>query len=302
MSLRVTAKRLVVEYLLLLRQQKAVADLDNLDIAIDSLRDCFELKDVKHGTDALERALAGERAQLDNVTSEEYKDRGNKAFKEGNFKEAVTLFTQALEIAGANNESSEVRAIYYANRAAARVNLDTEKDIDDAIDDCEQAVSLSPGYHKAWFRLGGIQERRGKKHEAFRAYSEARKHDPSNPKYEEAYERVREKDVGASSGIPGGPGGPDMSALMNNPLFQQLKDDPDILELMKNPKVGQLMSQVSTNPMAALGAMSDPELGPIFQKIMAKLGPKLGEMLGGLGGMFGGAGGSAGAPPAGMFS
>lgn len=299
MSLRVTAKRLVVEYLLHLREQKAVADLDNLDIAIDSLRDCFELKDVKHGTDALERALAGERARLDDVTSEEYKDRGNKAFKEGSFKEAVTLFTQAIEIATANNESPGVRAIYYANRAAARVNLNTEKDLDDAIEDCEQAIRLAPEYHKAWFRLGGIHESRGKKHEAFRAYSEAKKHDPSNTKYAEAYERVREKGE-ESQGNTGGL--PDMSALMNNPMFQQLKDDPDVLELIKNPKVGQLMSQMSTNPMAALGAMSDPELGPIFRKLMEKLGPKIGEMIGGLGGMFGGAGGSTGAPPPGMFS
>lgn len=54
---------------------------------------------------------------------------------------------------------------------------------------------------------------------------------------------------------------------------------------MQNPKVADLLSKVNSNPMAIMGAMSDPELAPIFQRLVQKLGPQLSSMLGGLGGL-----------------
>ncbi|EFO60810.1 Small glutamine-rich tetratricopeptide repeat-containing protein [Giardia lamblia P15] len=293
MTTRLAAKKLVVEYLLYLKAAQAVEDTDNLDVAIDCLRDCFGLKDVKHGNSDLEQILSGAKAPtVSSTSSGELKAQGNAAFKAEEFQEAVRLFTQAIEVSAANNEPPDQRAVYFANRAAARLGLKAEEETALAAKDCEESVRLCPSYHKAWFRLGNIRESTGNKPEAYRAYSQALMADPSNPKYCEARDRVSEGRPEQST--------PDLSALANNPLFSQLRDDPEVIALMQNPKVADLLSKASSNPMAIMGAMSDPELAPIFQRLVQKLGPQLSSMLGGLGGLFGG--GGTNPPPSGMYS
>ena len=58
MTTRLAAKKLIVEYLLHLKAAQAVEDTDNLDVAIDCLRDCFGLPDVRHGCADLELILS----------------------------------------------------------------------------------------------------------------------------------------------------------------------------------------------------------------------------------------------------
>ncbi|EET00815.1 Putative TPR repeat family protein [Giardia duodenalis] len=293
MTTRLATKKLVVEYLLHLKAAQAVEDTDNLDVAIDCLRDCFGLPDVRHGSADLELILSGaKKPSLPSTSANELKEQGNAAFKAEDFREAIRFFTQAIEVSIAGNEPAEQRAVYFANRAAARLGLKIEEEATLAIKDCEESVRLCPSYHKAWFRLGNIHESTNNKPEAYRAYSQALTADPNNSKYREARDRV-------SEGRPE-QAAPDLSALANNPLFAQLRDDPEVLALMQNPKVADLLSKAGSNPMAIMSAMSDPELAPIFQRLVQKLGPQLSSMLGGLGGLFGG--GAGGSPPPGMYS
>ncbi|KAE8303467.1 hypothetical protein GL50803_00104994 [Giardia duodenalis] len=129
MTTRLAAKRLVVEYLLYLRAAQAVEDTDNLDVAIDCLRDCFGLKDVRHGNGDLEQILSGAKAPaVSSTSSSELKAQGNAAFKAEDFQEAIRLFTQAIEVSAANNEPPDQRAVYFANRAAARLGLKAEEE------------------------------------------------------------------------------------------------------------------------------------------------------------------------------
>lgn len=95
--------------------------------------------------------------------------------------------------------------------------------------------------------------------------------------------------------MPNIPGMPSMDEIREKvPGIDGIKDDPEVAELMKNPKVQALMAQMQTNPMAAVSAMSDPEIGPAFQKI-------IGKMMPGMAGMFGGAGGAGGMDFSKMF-
>ncbi|CAJ1948585.1 unnamed protein product [Cylindrotheca closterium] len=106
--------------------------------------------------------------------------------------------------------------------------------------------------------------------------------------------------MGGMGGMPGmggagGPGGMDMGGLMG-----MMMGDPEIQAAMQNPKVvaafGELMNSpggpagLLSNPAKLQKIMSDPEVGPILQKIMGKLGGGGGGMpgMGGMGGMGGG--------------
>merc|ERR1712151_768536 len=80
-----------------------------------------------------------------------------------------------------------------------------------------------------------------------------------------------------------GPGGNGMAGMMGS-LF----NDPEIAQSLQNPKVqaafSSMMSGGGLDMSKIQQCMSDPELAPVFQKLMTKLGPMMGKM-GGAGGM-----------------
>ncbi|KAK1067408.1 Small glutamine-rich tetratricopeptide repeat-containing protein 2 [Friedmanniomyces endolithicus] len=76
--------------------------------------------------------------------SEKLKGSGNTAMQRKDYKSAIDLYTQALEIAPLN-------PIYLSNRAAA-YSANSQHEL--AKNDAELAVATDPKYTKAWSRLG----------------------------------------------------------------------------------------------------------------------------------------------------
>lgn len=70
------------------------------------------------------------------------KNEGNKALLANNYEEAISLYTQAIEL----DSSKEV---YYANRAQAYIK---EEMYGAALTDASQAITLNPAYTKAYYR------------------------------------------------------------------------------------------------------------------------------------------------------
>ncbi|UPK90013.1 hypothetical protein LCI18_000948 [Fusarium solani-melongenae] len=71
------------------------------------------------------------------------KEDGNADFKAGRLEDAIQKYTNALEIDPSNKN---MNAKLLQNRAQCKIKL---KQFDDAIADCERAISLDPGYTKA---------------------------------------------------------------------------------------------------------------------------------------------------------
>ncbi|KAK4668820.1 uncharacterized protein QC764_710820 [Podospora pseudoanserina] len=71
------------------------------------------------------------------------KEEGNSEYKAGRWQSAFDLYTKALEVDPANKGTNSK---LYQNRALCRIKL---KQYDEAIADCEKAVSLDPSYLKA---------------------------------------------------------------------------------------------------------------------------------------------------------
>ncbi|XP_057392230.1 dnaJ homolog subfamily C member 7 isoform X2 [Balaenoptera acutorostrata] len=74
------------------------------------------------------------------------KEDGNKAFKEGNYKLAYELYTEAL---GIDPNNIKTNAKLYCNRGTVNSKL---RKLDDAIEDCTNAVKLDDTYIKAYLR------------------------------------------------------------------------------------------------------------------------------------------------------
>ena len=75
-----------------------------------------------------------------------YKELGNKAFKEEDWDEALSHYTQAIDIAP---DEVKEKAVYYKNRAAVYLKISEYKL---AVLDCDLSMEISPNDPKALFR------------------------------------------------------------------------------------------------------------------------------------------------------
>lgn len=121
---------------------------------------------------------------------------------------------------------------------------------------------------------------------------------------EAARKEAAAKDAGGpgfgqpGAGFPGGAG--DLPPGVSPEMAQKLMSDPDLVAAMQNPKVMQALQTMMKNPMAAMQYMSDPEVGPVLQKLMASMGGAMpGGAPGGFPGSFPGGFPGAGAAPGG---
>jgi stress-induced-phosphoprotein 1 len=69
---------------------------------------------------------------------EELKSKGNNAFSNGQYEEAVNYFTDAIAM-------DEINAILFSNRSAAYASL---KDYRNALKDAEKTIELKPDWAK----------------------------------------------------------------------------------------------------------------------------------------------------------
>eukprot|EP01119_Soliformovum_irregulare_P011632 TRINITY_DN2938_c0_g1_i4.p1 TRINITY_DN2938_c0_g1~~TRINITY_DN2938_c0_g1_i4.p1 ORF type:complete len:484 (-),score=130.44 TRINITY_DN2938_c0_g1_i4:13-1464(-) len=100
------------------------------------------------------------------MNADQYKEIGNTKYKAGQYREAVALYTKAIELDGGKTPS------YFTNRAAAYFMLNN---MESAIEDCKAATSLDPNLMKAYQRaakcclqLGDLQECRKQNFEVLR--------------------------------------------------------------------------------------------------------------------------------------
>lgn len=111
------------------------------------------------------------------------KEKGNEAFKAGNYEEAITLYTEALTI----DEGHKEKAVFYKNRAAAYLKL---QEFDLADRDCKAALALVASDPKTMFRRAQALEGLGKMEEAYKSAKDAWNVDPSNKELQRMLERL----------------------------------------------------------------------------------------------------------------
>jgi small glutamine-rich tetratricopeptide repeat-containing protein alpha len=175
--------------------------------------------------------------------AEQLKSEGNKMLTDGQHEAAAKLYSQAIQLNPKNH-------IYYANRAAAYVNL---RNFDNAINDSNRAIKLDPTYAKAYYRLGQAASGLSKWQEAVNAFELAVKYTekPSDKApIQQQLQQAKAKLGGSSDPM----GGLDFGALLNNPAISNLMGQlggggggdlsgVDFNALMKDPTIMSLAQQ-----------------------------------------------------------
>ena len=76
------------------------------------------------------------------MSAAEFKEEGNKYFKDEDYLKAAASYTKAIKADPQNH-------VLYSNRSAALLKL---KKITKALEDAEQCIKLKPDWEKGYFR------------------------------------------------------------------------------------------------------------------------------------------------------
>ena len=78
------------------------------------------------------------------ASADQLKDQGNKALQAGKFDEAISFYSQAIELDPSNH-------LFFSNRSAAYVK---KGDYDKALSDAQKTIEIKPDWGKGYGRLG----------------------------------------------------------------------------------------------------------------------------------------------------
>lgn len=101
---------------------------------------------------------------------DEWKEKGNLAYKQKNFEEAINCYTKAFEL-------DKINMVYLTNRAAVYFEMGK---FDECIKDCEEALEIGKTNRapyelsaKAWQRIGNARAKQERYEDAIKAYNDA---------------------------------------------------------------------------------------------------------------------------------
>lgn len=114
-----------------------------------------------------------------------YKERGNVAFKNGEWEKAIDEYTHAIK----SNDKHKQLATFYKNRAAAYLKLERH---DSAVNDCDKALALEPNDPKSLFRRAQAKEALNRYEDAYRDAIAVYNADPTNKSVKQFLERLHE--------------------------------------------------------------------------------------------------------------
>ncbi|XP_068958571.1 tetratricopeptide repeat protein 1 [Petaurus breviceps papuanus] len=122
----------------------------------------------------LEKDMPDDEKQKRREESTRLKEEGNEQFKKGEYVEAESSYSRAIQTCPACYQKD--RSVLFSNRAAARMKQDKK---DAAINDCSKAIELNPSYIRAILRRAELYEKTDKLDEALEDYKSVLEKDPS---------------------------------------------------------------------------------------------------------------------------
>ncbi|KAL2063534.1 hypothetical protein VTL71DRAFT_5339 [Oculimacula yallundae] len=215
--------------------------------------------------------------------ADELKALGNKAIAEKNFDEAISKFTEAIEIEPTNH-------ILYSNRSAAYAS---KKEYQQALEDADKVTEIKPDWAKGWGRKGAAKHGLGDLIGAMDAYEEGLKLDPNNAQNKSGLASVK-RAIDAEAREDGVTGDPSagLGGMFNDPqLIQKLAANPKTSKLLADPSFMAKLQQMKNNPGDSQAMFSDPRM---IQVLGVLMGVDM-DMMSGMPG--GGAGGDSGSGP-----
>lgn len=235
-------------------------DSDATDLDVDaSLKSVFDVL-LRTQNKNKTTPITGKDKISSKQEAESLKNQGNAQLVAKQYKDAISLYSQAIDLDSEN-------PVYYSNRAAA---YSQSGDHQLAVNDCEAAIGIDSQYSKAYSRLGLAYYSLGKYQEAIDAYKKVLELDPGNETAKKSLSSAEGKVAALSSsptssannplaGLAGLGGAGGLSSLLSNPAMMEMAQ-----KMMQNPQMAAMAQSMmggsadGSNPLA--GLMNNPEL------------------------------------------
>lgn len=154
---------------------------DHLEQEIDSDTDSVDEESLKDS----EIDLTDDQKEERRIIAEGLKMAGNNAFKDAEYERSIEKYTEGLKICPL--QFSQLRAILYCNRSAAKMKLEKFKH---AIKDCSKALDLDDKYIKAYLRRAQSYESTEKFDESLADFKKILELDASHKEAQKALTRL----------------------------------------------------------------------------------------------------------------
>jgi len=182
----------------------------------------------------------------------QYKLKGNALFKNGKTKEAIEMYTKAIEVDGSNH-------IYYSNRSAAYLKQGyAEK----ALADATKCIELNPDFDKGYSRKGAALQALKEYDDSIEAYEVGIAKHPENKQLLAELERVKlAKEAGSKlSQAARNSKASMMASLSKKDRAQKADDLSAFVQLTKASLQLHIFAlQAQLDLVTALGEMSDEQ-------------------------------------------
>lgn len=178
----------------------------------------------------------------------EAKERGNQAFRDGNFPLAIQEYEEAVKRDPKN-------APYHNNLAAAYLKMGL---FNDAKKEVEISLELDRTYVKAWAKKGDIEFFMKEYHRALDSYRAGLQIEPENSLCKQGYAKTMAKIQEES-----------MSGNMDKERAAHGMADPEIQQILMDPTIRQVLTDFQENPKFAQQAMNDPDIRKKIEKLIA---------------------------------
>eukprot|EP00823_Brevimastigomonas_motovehiculus_P004067 TRINITY_DN2606_c0_g1_i1.p1 TRINITY_DN2606_c0_g1~~TRINITY_DN2606_c0_g1_i1.p1 ORF type:complete len:599 (+),score=141.84 TRINITY_DN2606_c0_g1_i1:39-1799(+) len=195
-----------------------------------------------------EKKKFDEEAYHDKGKSLQHKETGNKLYQEGKITEAIPEYTEAIR-------RDPTNPALYSNRAACYTKV---MDWARGLEDCETALKLDPKFVKVYIRKGKIQHLLKQYHKALDTFSKGLIIDSKNA---ELIEAKRDTQRAIAEAMSSGQSDPER--------VKEAMKDPEIRDILRDPLMNKILSDMQNDPSAARSALSNPEIRAKLDKLIA---------------------------------
>lgn len=177
------------------------------------------------------------------------KNEGNLALKNGNFEEAIKLYTSAIN-------KDEKNPVLYSNRSAAYSNIGNYAQ---ALADSEKVIILNPTWFKGYLRKAEVLRLSERFDEALESYLDGLKLDRENLKLQTGLQEVCAKRLQNL-----------INMFMDPQCLHRLSTDPRTASFFQDPDYMKFINDVQLNPNLLLTKLSDDKILTTLEVLLKK--------------------------------
>ena len=197
-----------------------------------------------------------ENDYIDIAKSDEEKEKGNAAFKEQRYPDAVKHYSEAL-LRGPSKINPDAFKLY-SNRAACYTKLGAWSD---GLKDAEECIKLNPDFPKGYSRKGHLQYFMKEYDKALETYEKGLTKDPENAELREGLSRC----ILAINKMNRG----EVSDEELKQRQEKAMSNPEIQAILSDPVMRQVLRDMQEDPAAAQKHLSHPQVAKKIEKLVS---------------------------------